>query len=50
MAHVNNDENVDDYGNIDDGIGGGGNGNHCPRPEVLYLTYDSKSRLLFDSI
>ena len=60
MAHVNNYENIDDYGNIDDGHGGGGNGNQSPRlpypstntrtPEVSYLTYDSKCRLPFDSI
>ena len=58
MAHVNNDENFDDYGNIDNCNGGDGDGNHSPRPSypkyqhkwVLYLTYDRKCRLPFGSI
>ena len=60
MAHVNDDENVDDYGNINYGNGDGGYGDQSPRPsypstntrtpEVSYLTYDSKCRLPFDSI
>ena len=36
MANVNDDENFDDYGNIDNCNGGDGDGNHSPRPKYQH--------------